>query len=610
LLDDISARRLRPLTPVQRAQEDNLLGQIQRLDERIGMLAARRSPGAQNEARADHLRQQRDTLRGQLLELERSIEAQLEAFGGQRASLEKIQAMLPPDAALVGWVDEGARQRSESLHWACLVSARGDPIWVRVAGSGADGTWTDQDDRRRDQLRDALLGKGPGWRELAADVARQRLVPLKPHLSGLRRLIVLPSPDLAGIPVEVLLEAWTDGPPLVVSYSPSGTLFAEQAKKAAGHSGPARLLAVGDPLYDSPSEGRAPGSRPSEGVQIIKVEYPKGQPGGLQLGDILLTYEGREIFDPKQFRRVYEEVQAQRKSARARGPFRPSVTLMRDGTVRSFVLDPHPVNMSFRSWRGRLEPKEALPRLPGTRREVEAIAALFPAAGATTLLGERATETAVQRLASSGELARYRFLHFATHGTTNPDVAMSSALILGPGDKGRPPSDLSAVESDGRITAEQILNSWNLDADLVVFSACETGLGRQVVGEGYLGFAQALSIKGARSLVLSQWSVNDVATALLMVRFCRNLLGERPGPSKPMPKAEALDEAKRWLRNLTRNEVIREVDAIQERGKVRPLAAPGGSATAPSSPPSAPSGPRPFEHPQFWAAFILIGDPS
>ena len=96
---------------------------------------------------------------------------------------------------------------------------------------------------------------------------------------------------------------------------------------------------------------------------------------------------------------------------------------------------------------------------------------------------------------------------------------MSSALILGTGEGGSSPSEssVSAVSSDGRITAEQILNTWTLDADMVVFSACETGLGRKAGGEGYLGFAQALFIKGARSLVLSQWAVDDAATSLLMV---------------------------------------------------------------------------------------------
>src|SRR5205085_1784005 len=78
----------------------------------------------------------------------------------------------------------------------------------------------------------------------------------------------------------------------------------------------------------------------------------------------------------------------------------------------------------------------------------------------------------------------------------------------------------------------------------VVLSACESGLGRYAGGEGYLGFAQALFVKGARSLVLSLWKVDDDATALLMTRFYQDLLGARAGMRSPLRKAEALAEAK------------------------------------------------------------------
>jgi CHAT domain-containing protein/tetratricopeptide (TPR) repeat protein len=507
LLDDLSARQLRPLTPDQRGREEALLGQIQQLDERIGSLIARRGPGAQDRDVLDRLRRQRNTLNGQLVELEQAFEAQYGALGGQRASLEDVKAALPPDAALVGWVDVRGRNGRTSLHWACLVGPRGEPTWARVPGTGPAGAWTDQDDRRPGQLRAALRTRGPGWRELAEQLARQRLAPLDPQLGRVRRLIVLPSPDLAGVPIEVLLAAWSDRRPPSVSYAPSGTMFAQLVKGKADRSRATKLLAVGDPLYDQ-------------------------------------------------------------------------------------------------------SPTNPVPRLPGTRREVLAIAALFPPTAATILLGAEATEGAVQRLAALGELADHRYLHFATHGSVDPAVAMSSALILGPDAGGRRPSAIAAAESDGRITAEQILNTWTLDADLVVFSACQTGLGRQAGGEGYLGFAQALFIKGARSLVLSQWNVSDVATALLMARFYRNLLGQRPGLSRPMPRAEALDEAKQWLRNLTQEEATRQLTAIQQDGAKEPPAVPNGPPATQPPPRPAPTGPRPFEHPQFWAPFILIGDAS
>ena len=418
-----------------------------------------------------------------------------------------------------------------------------------------------------------------------------------PGLGRFRRLIVLPSTDLAGIPADVLLAAWPQGPTPtpVVSHAPSATLFARLAKEGADRPRATKLLAVGDPLYDEDAPP-ASAARPGEGVLISQVEFPKGVKGPIEPNDVLLTYDGQEILDVKQFKKALGEIEAKRKALPPGQPFKPSVTLLRAGKTRSFVLAPHFSKITYKTWRGAAPPpaKEWMPlisRLPGTRREVLAISALFPRGGATTLLGARATEAEVGRLAGSGELASYRYLHFATHGSVDPDVAMSSALILGP-------SHGTGAASDGRITAEQILNTWTLNADLVVLSACETGVGKRAGGEGYLGFAQALFIKGARSLVLSEWPVADDATSLLMVRFYQNLLGKRPGLSGPMPKAEALDEAKRWLRNLSAGEAAAELNRL---GESTPI-------PTPTSP--APAGARPFDHPRFWAAFILVGDPD
>jgi CHAT domain-containing protein len=134
-------------------------------------------------------------------------------------------------------------------------------------------------------------------------------------------------------------------------------------------------------------------------------------------------------------------------------------------------------------------------------------------------------------------------------------------------------------------------------------------LGRYAGGEGYLGFAQALFVKGARSLVLSQWKVDDRATALLMSRFYQNLLGRRAGLTGPLPKAEALDEAKRWLRELTAEEVGGELAAL-DRGPERPLAKVEGPAPRDPSSTPRPTGVRPYAHPYYWASFILIGDPQ
>ena len=131
---------------------------------------------------------------------------------------------------------------------------------------------------------------------------------------------------------------------------------------------------------------------------------------------------------------------------------------------------------------------------------------------------------------------------------------------------------------DGLVTAEEILREWDLNADLVTLSACETGLGKEVMGEGYVGFAHAFLQAGARSLLVSLWKVEDKATSLLMRRFYENRLGkykdERRGRAGvPMTKGDALQEAKHWLR-----------DYVDD------------------------SGHRPYGHPYFWSAFVLIGD--
>jgi CHAT domain-containing protein len=172
-----------------------------------------------------------------------------------------------------------------------------------------------------------------------------------------------------------------------------------------------------------------------------------------------------------------------------------------------------------------------------------AIARLFPDGAARLGLDDAASPATVRDLVASGQLKSFRYLHFATHGESDPRNAYRTALVLAP-DPGDASSSSLFGTADGRVTAEQVARTWDLDADLVVLSACERALGRSAGGEGYLGFAPPLLARGARSLVLSLWKVDDVATALLMARFYANLLGRRPGLDRPLSKAEALSEAK------------------------------------------------------------------
>jgi hypothetical protein len=418
---------------------------------------------------------------------------------------------------------------------------------------------------------------------------------------------VLNSPGLAGVPVEVLLAALPDPAwdGITVSYAPSASMFVHLASQPAPHDRPATLLTLADPAYPEPKPDSLPPAPPETGLAITRV-VPNGNAdlNGLRKGDVLLRYAGAAL----------EKAEDLKTLAPDAGPRKIPVTYWRAGITRQVEVAAGPLGVVFdqRPAREVVLASQAADRvlvgmrggtherLPGTRREVEAIAALFPPQGVTTVLGENACESTVQELARSGRMKDFRFLHFATHGESDPSNAYRSALILAP-DPERDRSNADnplAFDTDGTITAEQIARTWDLDADLVVLSACDSGLGRPAGGEGYLGFAQPLFAKGARSLVLSLWKVDDDATALLMTRFYQNLLGKRAGLKAPLPKAEALAEAKRWLRQATQDEVGRALKSLPRGAIVRREVVPRDVTD------------RPYEEPRFWAAFILVGAPD
>ncbi|MGC9527376.1 MAG: tetratricopeptide repeat protein [Limnospira sp.] len=165
-------------------------------------------------------------------------------------------------------------------------------------------------------------------------------------------------------------------------------------------------------------------------------------------------------------------------------------------------------------------------RLPYTLTEAEQILALVPPGESTQELGFSATRD----FATSGELSRYRILHFATHGLLNSQNPELSGLVL------------SLLDSDGEplngfLRLHDIFNL-NLPADLVVLSACETGLGQEVRGEGLVGLTRGFMYAGAARVVVSLWAVDDRATAELMGIFYRNMIEGDRSPSEALRQAQ------------------------------------------------------------------------
>jgi CHAT domain-containing protein len=176
-----------------------------------------------------------------------------------------------------------------------------------------------------------------------------------------------------------------------------------------------------------------------------------------------------------------------------------------------------------------------LPRLPFSRREAEAILSVIPLDE-----GMKALDFSASReLAMSPELAQYRIVHFATHGFLDNRHPEFSGLVLSLVDEhGKP--------RNGFLDMQDIYDL-NLPAELVVLSACETGLGKQINGEGLLGLTRGFMYAGAKRVVASLWNTDDQASAEFMARFYKAMEQEKLSPAAALRQAQ-IDtwKKKRW----------------------------------------------------------------
>jgi Uncharacterized protein conserved in bacteria len=187
-------------------------------------------------------------------------------------------------------------------------------------------------------------------------------------------------------------------------------------------------------------------------------------------------------------------------------------------------------------------------RLEYSGKEVENIASYFKKGNAEIYLRNDATEENVKR---EGELKKFNYIHFATHGFIDEAKPDFSSLVL---------TKTNNSEEDGFLQATEIFNL-NLNADLVVLSACQTGLGKLIRGEGMVGLTRAFMYAGTPTVLVSLWSVSDISTATLMGEFYKNLIKEKLGKTDALRKAQL---------SMLGNEK--------------------------------------FAHPFYWAPFVLIGD--
>lgn len=175
-------------------------------------------------------------------------------------------------------------------------------------------------------------------------------------------------------------------------------------------------------------------------------------------------------------------------------------------------------------------------RLPYSRDEADRILALAPAARNLKALDFQASRA----LATSAAIGQYRFIHLATHAVQDEERPALSGIVFSM-------VDPNGAAQDGFLRLHDVYNL-DLHADLVVLSACETGTGKQLGGEGVASLARGLFHAGAARVISTLWEVDDEATSELMQLFYKQLLAApAPSPSNALRQAQAaMRRHSRW----------------------------------------------------------------
>jgi len=521
LADVLTAGKRSARSLEESARHLDLLRSLTALERQLEALrsTAQREPAAVPAVQIEETRNRLLAVEAEWSGFQHEMAAKYGVSEGQAYGLARVQAGLGPRAAVVGWLDVEF-EPSRRATWGYVVRNAGEVAWAEVGRE----TGFNSEDRAR-ALRCALAatpasgdeGSQLGDRELWLEW----VAPLRTALEGVEELVVIPSGAMLGVPLEALRDdtgAYL-GDRYRIVYAPSATVrtwLEEAGGRAVPTGSRERALLVGDPPY---ARWHLQAMAAEERTLAAAAELECG----------------------------------------------------------AAVAELEPAMLLRSALAGNADCLARLPRLAASRGEVQALAGHFRAP--TVLLGAEASEQNLTGLAERGELAGYGVIHLAAHALVDDERPERSALVLSQVDL---PDALEAVLEgrrvyDGLLRAADIVREWRLNAELVVLSACETALGKAVAGEGYLGLAHALLQAGARSLLVSLWKVDDEATGLLMGRFYENwrggYAGDRGhGQGVALGKAEALREAKRWLREWS--------DA---RGQRR------------------------FAHPTYWSGFVLIG---
>lgn len=318
------------------------------------------------------------------------------------------------------------------------------------------------------------------------------VAPIEPFIRPASDLVIVPSGLLGYVPFETLQDA--RGTPLIqhsaVRYAPSLTVLRRLQQRTYGRR-IRPLFAMGGAAYRTTPTG--PGGRngslpqPADSVSAPREVPPVGLSSSSPSGPRPAS------------------------ASQSGSPSRPAGGRSPVGLYRK---------IGYAHWQD----------LPGSEREVLKLQQIA-GDGATVLTGPRASESTLRQLSRTGQLDDHRVLHFATHGFVLPDRPDLSALVLS-----RAGASDRIGSADGYLTRSEIVDL-DLRADVAVLSACQTGLGRYVDGEGIVGLSEAFLRAGANATLVSQWNVPDRSTRIFMAGVYRR--------ARNRPFSEAVADTKR-----------------------------------------------------------------
>jgi CHAT domain-containing protein len=317
------------------------------------------------------------------------------------------------------------------------------------------------------------------YRQAANELSAMILAPLRHLLSG-KRLLIVADGALQYIPFAALPSpAATTGPngtvPLIVEHEivslPSASVLAEIRRAAAARSPSSQaqreVAVLADPVFDAADERVAKASKATDSKRRLEEKA-------------VLSSAAQRL-------------------SRSAG----DIGLRRERGSRNY-----------------------LDRLLYTRQEARAIANATPRGQVMQALDFQASRVT----AMSPELARYRIIHFATHGFADSKHPELSGLVFSLVDRNGKPQD-------GFLGLDDIYNL-NLPVDMVVLSGCQTGMGKEISGEGLISLTRGFMYAGASRVVASLWNVDDLATSELMAKFYRAMEAGKMRPAAALRQAQ------------------------------------------------------------------------